>query len=298
MDVVTADDFLYLGLRMVGWNLNKLAQATNQTKLNKWKVDFVPSPDVCSKLYNDVRQHILNSQNPESNTPTVSDIIMSIYWLSNYPILPVLARIWKLSEKTCRNRLKNTISLIQALKQEKIKWIWNENQTDEIFILTVDGTHCPIKEPRKDPSSQWFSHKFNGPALAYEVAISIFHNKVVWINGPFKAGESDRQIFRKPGGLKEKIPLGKIVVADKGYTGEPQIISTPNPYDTNEIKKFKNRARARQETFNARLKRFAVLADRFRHGTKNEMAFHKSCFEACCILCQYEIETSNPLFTV
>ena len=76
------------------------------------------------------------------------------------------------------------------------------------------------------------------------------------------------------------------------------MLSTPNDYNVQEVKKFKRRARARQETFNAQLKRFAVLSERFRHGTKNDMELHKKCFEACCILCQFEIESESPLFTV
>ena len=63
---------------------------------------------------------------------------------------------------------------------------------------------------------QAFSHKFHQSGYAYEVALSIWENRVVYINGPFLAGKSDLEIFR--GGLKKKIPKGKKVVADQGVS--------------------------------------------------------------------------------
>jgi hypothetical protein len=37
--------------------------------------------------------------------------------------------------------------------------------------VTVDGTYFRINEPT-DFSTKWFSHKFKGPGVRYEVAIS------------------------------------------------------------------------------------------------------------------------------
>jgi hypothetical protein len=38
--------------------------------------------------------------------------------------------------------------------------------------VTVDGTYFRINEPT-DFSTKWFSHKFKGPGVRYQVAISI-----------------------------------------------------------------------------------------------------------------------------
>ena len=75
--------------------------------------------------------------------------------------------------------------------------------------MTVDGTHCRISEPRQQPSSKWYSHKFNGPGLVYEIGLAIHSKQIAWINGPYPAGDSDLAVFRKPGGLKEILPEGK-----------------------------------------------------------------------------------------
>jgi hypothetical protein len=64
------------------------------------------------------------------------------------------------------------------------------------------------------------SSSMAGPT--YELGIADDGSQVVWIDGAFKAGESDLNIFRKCiwGGLKSKIPAGKKAIADGGYTGE------------------------------------------------------------------------------
>ncbi len=160
--------------------------------------------------------------------------------------------------------------------------------------MSVDGTHCPIGEPHQSPSAKWYSHKCNSPGLNYELGIRIYENQLAWINGPFPAGEHDITVFRKPNGLKSKIPPGKLVIGDKGYLGEADIISVCTEFDTKKVKKFKSRVRARHESFNGRLKEYKILSTRFRSCINK----HKVVFEAVCIICQYDIEGSNPLFVV
>lgn len=161
----------------------------------------------------------------------------------------------------------------------------------EVFIATVDGTHCPIQEPRKQPSSTWYSPKINGPAAAYEVAISTQRSEIVWINGPFPGGKPDISIFREPDGLSTIIPPGRMLIGDQGYRGDDRI-SIRTRFDTLELRNFRQRACARQETINSRLKSFKVLSTDFRHGFEN----HKKAFEAVCVLVQYEITGPHPLF--
>jgi hypothetical protein len=98
---------------------------------------------------------------------------------------------------------------------------------------------------------------------------------------------------RKPDGLKSKIPAGKRVIGDEGYKGGLQI-STRNAQDTRAVKILKNRAKARQDTFNKRIKIFKILDERFRHSVKK----HKAAFEAVCVLVQYEMENGHSLFTI
>lgn len=127
----------------------------------------------------------------------------------------------------------------------------------------------------------------------YEIGLSIFESKVVWTNGPFPAGQSDLAVFRKIGGLKSIMPDGMHLIGDNGYQGEV-IVSTPNEFDSFIVKTFKERARARHETFNKRIKEFKILDERFRHGVEK----HKIVFEAICVIVQYDMENGRPLFEV
>ena len=142
----------------------------------------------------------------------------------------------------------------------------------------------------KNPA--YYSHKSNQAGLTYEIGVSIYANALVWLKGPKPASTHDITVFREE--LKNKIPDGKRVVGDNGYRGEPNTISTPNVHDPAELRRFKSRARARHETLNARLKNFKCLAERFRHGIEN----HHICFEAVCVIIQYQLENGSPLFDV
>jgi hypothetical protein len=162
------------------------------------------------------------------------------------------------------------------------------------FLLSVDGIHCQIFEPKHPTLSKdksFYSHKFNQSGLDYELGIAAYESKLVWMNGPFKASRHDVTIFRRAG-LNEKIPQGHKVIADSGYSGESIVVSTPNAHDPRLLCKFKSRARARHESFNGKLKNFRAISEHFRHGIEK----HKIVFEAVCVICQYQMENGSPLF--
>jgi len=101
---------------------------------------------------------------------------------------------------------------------------------------------------------------------------------------------NDITVFRSH--LKDKIPNGRRVIADLGYRGKVDIVSTKNEFDPHEISEFKDRVMVRHETFNKRIKIFGCMSNKFRHGFKN----HKVAFEAICVILIYEIENGFPLF--
>jgi DDE superfamily endonuclease len=239
--------------------------------------------------------------------PNPYHLLMTLEWLRTYKTEFELATIFFLSESTVSNAIWEYTRAIQGLKERKIKWPWGPNggADEEIFIVSVDGVHCTISEPRKMPSSKWFSHKTHGPAVGYEIAISLQQNRVVHVHGPYPAGVPDITIFRAEGGLKSKMPDGKFATADRGYRGEP-MLRIPNTRDAPPVKEFKKRSQARHETFNARLKSFKILSTRFRHrhahrGNHQPVTCHdnhKTAFEAVCVLIQYDMDNGHPLFAI
>lgn len=162
--------------------------------------------------------------------------------------------------------------------------------------LSVDCTDCPTFEPHPF-NTEMYSHKFNGPALKYEVAVCIRTGYICWINGPFVASESDITIFRN--GLSNELG-NEVVEADRVYKGLDKAM-LPEQGLTSAARKQKSNSRSRQEVVNGRLKVFTMLTAYFRHmsPTKNAMIEkHKLCFTAVAVITQLKFEHGDKTFDV
>ena len=159
----------------------------------------------------------------------------------------------------------------------------------------VDGTDCPIEEP-KPFDSGWYSHKSNGPAVRWEIGTSIQTGQICWVNGPYAAGAwPDEIIFCDI--LWHHLEPGEIVHADRGYRnyqGDVMYFMTPNFPCEYETLRGNGLARARHEAINGRLKRFKILDEPFRH----ELEKVKVCFHAVTILVQLQLKYDKPVFPI
>eukprot|EP00957_Ditylum_brightwellii_P061471 4665619-Ditylum_brightwellii.AAC.1 len=113
------------------------------------------------------------------------------------------------------------------------------------------------------------SHKLGEDTkVAYEIGLQLNSSKNAWRRGPIPAEESnDVTIFRT--GLKQKIPIGRRIIAGSGYKGEEDIISTDNDLDPRDIDYFKDHILSRHESFNLHPKQFKILEHQFCHGVEN-----------------------------
>jgi hypothetical protein len=160
---------------------------------------------------------------------------------------------------------------------------------NEWSMTTTDGTDFRINQPTVF-STKWYSHKFNGPGLRYEVCLSIQGGHVVWTNGPFPCGRwNDIEIFRH--GLMQKLEDGEMTEADKGYRGQPDKIRLVSDWHTKEEKRYKIMARGRHEHINGRLKNFKILKLPFRHNLRD----HQKVFRSICVICELAIESGECL---
>jgi hypothetical protein len=192
-----------------------------------------------------------------------------------------------------------------------VQIVWPEEWDDPdddvpIFLVSVDGVHCRFNEPKhptKMKNKTFYSHKFDEAGLAYELACSVFGDNLVWMDGPFPASSNDAGIFsgkergrkKRKEALIDKIPEGHKAIADNGYKGDfGGKLTKSSSLDSENLRRLKSRAKARQESFNARIKNFGVLHDCFRHGIEK----HKICFEAVCVIVQYQLESGPGLFDV
>lgn len=150
--------------------------------------------------------------------------------------------------------------------------------------VSVDGTDFRVLEPAPF-DAKWFSHKFRGPGLRYEIGLSITDGNIVWAHGPFPCGAwADLRIFRAD--LKLRLKDGEHVLTDGGYRDKRCKRVLGGNFN------LSARVKARHETLNRHLKQFRVLGNAFRHSLKK----HSQCFFAVANLVEVMIESGESLF--
>ena len=161
------------------------------------------------------------------------------------------------------------------------------------IYMSIDGVHFRICEPSPF-SRKWYSHKFKGPALTYEIALGIRSGDIVWAHGGYPAGEyPDEKLSRTAFVHVLDRDLNEHVIADNGYDSLPWFISpVKNRYTVGDLNA--RRVLARHENVNARIQRFKILRDRY-HG---DLRFHPTIFHAIVNICQLEIENMSNLPSV
>jgi hypothetical protein len=326
--VLTPDEVLHRGLLLVGFREKQIERVKEKKNLSRFRAHYACHPKVYAVLLTRLQE------TPNENARlvfcrsrggrilidhTLKFFFMAIHFLACYPKEEQAEAMFNVCDKTYRHWVWFIVEKIALLKPEVICWpeSWNnadnpqDSTSQTIFIISVDGTHCRIQEPTWksfSENTQFFSHKFKEAAYDYEIAISIFENKVVWAAGPYPAGTNDITVFRRK--LKAKILESRVqsgvqhrAIGDKGYRGESDVLSVPSSQDTKEVREFKKRVLSRHETLNGRMKCFDCLDERFRHNghpRRKEVSGaevkHKWCFNSALVTCQLQLENGFPLF--
>lgn len=298
LEIYTPWQMLVAGLSALGWNDHRINRVQYVTNLERFTTEYGLNPHACCQLYEDLQTTKINGEFLiEPKRRNIRDFFMTLHFLYRYPTEAERNNRWKISENTVRKTCWYFVEKIQALKAIKIGWP-SDNFGDDVWVMTVDGTHFRTEEPShpelpKDTS--YFSFKHHCAGFNYELGVALRESKLVWMNGPYEAGKyNDIKIFREEG-LKAKLQsTGKMAIGDHGYRGYPKLLSFANSHDTEEVRKFKSRARLRQEKYNALLKCFECLNSRFRHSKEKLQA----CLEAVAVLVQYKMEFGEPLYDI
>ena len=287
---------------------------------------FGTSADVCSILWDYCAVH---KRRPKRGMKP-KHLLWALHFLKSYGTEDVLAQWADTTRKTWRKWVWIVLRIVRKYKNQvvsvfgvtsnnttflghyclpfianmmlsflaystQIKWgkrFSNGGDQYRYCMVSVDGTDFEIQEPYPF-SPGWYSHKFKGPGLRYEVALAISTGDIVHINGPFPCGNyPDITIFRKK--LKTMLRHGEMVEADNGYRGEYYHVRTPADYHTEEERREKAVVMARQETANRRFKQFGVLKQVFRH----DINVHRVVFEAVVVITQLNINNGEKLFKV
>ena len=267
--IVTPNSILKKGLEVVRYDAKMLRRCRDKTNLRRFKSSFGVSPETMCRIYEDIQSTDLidTSKTPpepmylKGKETNLKWLLRAFHYLKKYPTGDDVERELAINEKWGRTKIWETISKIQFLKHKKITWE-DELGNDNIWIMTVDGTHVWIHKPSHPEFSQdsdYFSHKFNKAGIDYELGIAIASQRLIWMNGPFPAGKNDLQIF-KGGGLRDRLKaVGKKAIGDGIYRGNQDTVSYPNSHDSRPVHKFKSRALKRHKGFNGMTKCFQIL---------------------------------------
>ena len=287
----TEDEFLAIGPEIAGYDRWK--KYKRECNIKRFSSTYGPTPLTCAEIWEDL--HMLGELDKYSKP---REMLMAVQFLFKHSTEDDTCRFFKLGcRTTARQYVEKWTAKIQTCLQ--LKMITLEEADDGMnFLMTVDGTHCPIREPR--PFSKiWSSFKFGGSAgVNYEVGLSINKNKLIWLNGPIPAGlKNDLQIAQEklvPAVRELSAKRGKKlrILADGIYFAEEvlDVVSVKNGLDSREVEEFKDRAGSRHENFNGLLKNWKVLSEVFR---KHDLDQHQICFEAVATICCYQLDNGS-----
>lgn len=290
---------LSFGLSLVG--IPKWQTCCARLKMRRFRSHFGVGPRAIVALVSDMKR----TQNKPIN---LTYLFVAISWLKIYETEEQMAGRWGYGEQHCRETVLDYVKRIQAMKKWKISF---RRISKKSRFLPVDTVHLRCQEFRCTPDSKWYSFKFSGPGVAFEVVSDPDTGYILWMNGPEPANIDDCVFLR--GGKKDKpkstwkrsalyfhIPSGVKLVGDSAYSSQPDKVTTTKDAHDPKTKKLFARMKSMQETCFKRFKDFKVLRESFRHGTgtDNKLEKIKTSFEAVAVLVQYDIENGHPLFEV
>ena len=195
------------------------------------------------------------------------------------------------------------VNKISALEERLI--VWDNRKTNDRgddCLVSVDCIDCqfqqilinhPSEPGKKIINKALYSFKFHGPALRYEIGVSLLSNDIVWINGPFCPGDwNDLEIFRL--NLKNQLEAGERIEADDGYVGEaPQYVVCPASTTTKtESLAMMKRVEGRHESLNKHVKNWKCIKGNFdvRGTAVEKMEKHRILFFSCAIVKQVSMQ--------
>ena len=224
--VTTVDQMLYQGLRLIGFNCQRVKSVSYTINLERFCAHFGSNPIVYAQIWEDLQTTLCSEAMITKKSAQLRYFLMAIYFLKCYSTESQLAAIFKISERTVRKWCWFYTCRIQALKEAKVsksmslfamplevsddflKIVWPTrwtpghidfvNEDIPVFLLTVDGVHCQIHEPMhptKSKDSSYYSHKFRRAALNYELGVSVYDNALVWLNGPLRQPNTTSLFF-------------------------------------------------------------------------------------------------------
>ena len=112
---------------------------------------------------------------------------MALHFLKCYCTEEIHASLFGVHRDTFRSKSKLAILALAKIDVINIEERHIGSNINDIAKLSLDATDCRIQEPTPF-STKWYSHKFKGPGLRYEVALTIKNGEIAWLNERFPCG--------------------------------------------------------------------------------------------------------------
>ena len=246
-NMFTPEDILVRGFSYASGLKELTINDYNKATVKKFKEHYGLSPSILALIWDDIDASIKSEKG-------FKKLLTALHFLWAYPKnAGLLASRMTTHKRDVEGRnLWQWVNVIAKLKELKIVWPEEEynNPNGQVYIVSVDGVDFKVWEkqhPEFPYDKGQYSHKINHGALKYEIAIDCHTSKVVWINGPYRGGEHDKNIYCN-GGLRDMIPEGKKVVVDRVYgtkktPDDHAKLSLPNLCDDKKTANFKARLR-------------------------------------------------------
>ena len=163
LEVLTTLEVLHKGLLTVGYDQAQLDRVGMRKNVSRFRTNYVSHP----RIYADLFQRLQTSPAAALDCSilgldkTVNYFFVGIYLLAQYPTeeKSESAFSFKMCDRTFRDHAWDMVEKIAAMHPEIIAWPerWSNpddpNGPETRFIMSVDGTHCRIEEPRCDRDS-------------------------------------------------------------------------------------------------------------------------------------------------
>jgi hypothetical protein len=222
----TSLQVITVGLGLAGFDISRSRDPESALNQRRFRSFYGSSHGAIADLWEDLMITPIDQARIDLDDDCLETFFVAMFFLRNYTSEHIMSGLYKHSETAVRGYWRYYCAKVQALKDQVIVWPkdWND-QEKELFLFTVDGVHCRIRERGhptlyRDPAI--YSHKFHQAAFVYELAISIREPRLVHIAGPFDASVGDLTIFQEAG-LMDKVPPGKRGIADSAYSSEKEV---------------------------------------------------------------------------
>jgi hypothetical protein len=166
---------LKIGLLLVGYKRRQIRHAKKKKNLDHFHSHFGSNPNVLAEILEDLQTTEVEEAQVPAEELNINRFLMAMHHLKRHLTEIKWEAMFNISHMWGQDRCWFYIKRVQALKAQKITWPDN-NFGDDIWAITVDGTHCWVQEPQH-PSwlqyREYYSHKYNKAGLNYSLGISI-----------------------------------------------------------------------------------------------------------------------------